>query len=614
MPSALKYVIISILIFLISVQFLVLPWKYHVLSYVEKQLAIAIGLGIISLLLAVKKKLYLPKTSFTWIFLAFIFWILVSSFWAVNSSLIWPVFIVWIIFFMAYLVAVSLPMEILNASILTTFILVIITLNVMEVYFVLIRATVRNDWSLSLVLIENTVKTFNLNTNYIGSLFLLYVPVLRAIPYKAWQQAMSRTTIFLIVCLIPLLNSRAVSLALIFLVIFYGLHGFKEGYLKKYLAFLFLSLGLSFFIYQSLIANKKNFKDKYNPIRSYKLNTGDDRLKLWSNTLLLVKEKPILGSGAGNWFVEIKKYGLNEYSGGSSYAQAHNVWLETAAELGLIGLLLLIGIGISCFAIILRIMNWHLIAFFLSISILLSFYGLYKPRGNYLSSYYLISFIWIGLQLRKINTFRISHLCGFIYCLLVTFSIYLIFNFVRFSQYTDRLNKAEKQTLADEILNWDNYYMPWLTTLYRGKPALDLKSNCLWKIGLREQAINVQKAAHRIDPYNQSSWFKLGRRYQLNKDFENAGNAYLEVLNLYEDDADASLALTNLGIKTGNDLLYNQGVKLYYERIAPDFSINYSDHHLTSENLRISKFWKKRCRDIDTYQKYIEQWETKSLR
>lgn len=611
MSSTIKYLIVSIIFILISFQFLILPWRYVLLSYFERQLLFLTGLGLISLLLASRNMLTIPRHIFTVFFIAFIGWLLASGLWAMNSSLMWPVFLAWVIFFMVFLISVSLPKDILNSSLFTTSILVIISLNVLEIYFVFFKTLVENDFNLSINFIEESVKLFNLNTNYIGSLFLLYVLILMAIPFIKWKKSLALVNIYMIGCLIPLFNSRAVSLVLTFLILFYGIHSFKNNYLKKYLVFLLVTLTSSFLLYQIAISNKSRFNEKYDPFRTSKVKSGDDRLKLWSNSLMLIKEKPLLGSGAGNWFIEIKKFGYNDYSGGTSYGQAHNLWVETTAELGIVGLLLIVALGFSGLVISLKLGNWHVLACVISLSILISFYGLYRPRGTYMSPYYIILFCWLGIVLRNYDKIKISIYYKCTYFLFVAFAIYLCISLIKFDNYADRLRKSNKSINTLGVLEWDNYYKPWLTTFKRGNSSLVIKSDYFWRLGLKEDAIDVLHIAIKEDPNDISTLFKLGSRYQSVMEWQKAGEYYMKILELHKDNSKTSLALTNLGLKSGNGLFFSTGVKLYYEQISPEFNTNYFDEYLLSENKRVSNFWKKRCREIDTYQRYLDKWQLK---
>ena len=63
--------------------------------------------------------------------------------------------------------------------------------------------------------------------------------------------------------------------------------------------------------------------------------SAESRLDLWRDCLKVIQENPVLGVGPANWRVVAASYGWPE---GKS---AHSVWMETGAEVGIPGTLLL---------------------------------------------------------------------------------------------------------------------------------------------------------------------------------------------------------------------------------------------------------------------------------
>lgn len=81
-----------------------------------------------------------------------------------------------------------------------------------------------------------------------------------------------------------------------------------------------------------------------------KTSSIDYRFISWHRTLDLVAEKPIHGFGAGNWKLNIQKSGLVGYDAKGGYGlsvavQPHNEYLGILSELGVIGLMLMLGMG-----------------------------------------------------------------------------------------------------------------------------------------------------------------------------------------------------------------------------------------------------------------------------
>jgi hypothetical protein len=67
---------------------------------------------------------------------------------------------------------------------------------------------------------------------------------------------------------------------------------------------------------------------------------------LWSNTLSVIQEKPLLGAGKGNWCIAIGKHATarlpDRLTHHKSYSHVHNDYLQQLAETGITGFLLFI--------------------------------------------------------------------------------------------------------------------------------------------------------------------------------------------------------------------------------------------------------------------------------
>jgi probable O-glycosylation ligase (exosortase A-associated) len=71
-------------------------------------------------------------------------------------------------------------------------------------------------------------------------------------------------------------------------------------------------------------------------------SSAHSRLELWGNCIDVMKKRPVLGLGPENWRRIAHEYGWAEGK------EAHSLWLELGAEIGVIGILLLISFYCIC--------------------------------------------------------------------------------------------------------------------------------------------------------------------------------------------------------------------------------------------------------------------------
>lgn len=614
MEGPTKYVLIFLLCGILSIQFLLIPVEWRIIDSSIMNCCLYAMIGIVAVLLTFQRKLVLPMHLISGLIVTILLLNLSSGIWAIHTSLIWPSVIAWTMYLMLYLFAFSLPREILESRFLRVFVLGIITFNLGSIFLGYLSSLIEHGWSLTLSQIEDVPKIYRLNTNFLGSLFLLYVPILLSIKYQGWLKWLALGNVFFIVTLLPLLNSRATTLALGLLVVYYLWRSFKNGNVLRYMRNLGIVAIAIFLSYQSFISNKSNFTRTYNYTRTIVDNTGDDRVEIWRNTLKLFTEKPLLGHGAGNWLTEIYKYGYNDYKYGVSVGHAHSYWMETLSELGLIGLILMVVLGICVLVLSVKTGHWHLLGLLLGLATLCTFYGIYQARLSDSSSYLLLLFIWLGAVLRESKVVSLNNsLLSIVLCLMTGFSIFLSYSQVRLENHLNEWNAVTKENFDDKLQDWDKYDMGYAPKFRRGKTILLFKANALWRFGKKHASVKVLEEAVSVNPYNRQIWLVLGNRYSQLKKYHKAAVCYENVLDLYHGEDDAYLGLCQIGLKLNNTRYFQKGIQGYYERALPAFESNYDDDYLTWDVPRIVKYWTDQCRDIDLYQSYLYQWQTKQL-
>ncbi len=94
---------------------------------------------------------------------------------------------------------------------------------------------------------------------------------------------------------------------------------------------------------------------RYNVFNFIESRNAQERFVLWSNTVNLIKEKPVLGLGAGNWAVFFPSTGIQNIGRmaklNKTVSRPHNDYLWIASETGLIGLMLYLGLLVIIYLI-----------------------------------------------------------------------------------------------------------------------------------------------------------------------------------------------------------------------------------------------------------------------
>jgi putative inorganic carbon (hco3(-)) transporter len=112
-----------------------------------------------------------------------------------------------------------------------------------------------------------------------------------------------------------------------------------------------LLIALAVFSFTQNVAYPKSKKSRHTQGVVQQMATLQDpesasslRLDAWRWSLELIREKPLLGVGVGNWKVDILKHENQKNSGFIYLYKAHNDFLETTAETGIIGGLLFLSL------------------------------------------------------------------------------------------------------------------------------------------------------------------------------------------------------------------------------------------------------------------------------
>lgn len=97
---------------------------------------------------------------------------------------------------------------------------------------------------------------------------------------------------------------------------------------------------------------------RYNVFNFKESRNAQERLGLWTNTIKLIKDKPVLGLGAGNWDIFFPSTGIQDIKRMSILNKAasrpHNDYLWITAETGIVGLLLYLSVLVTVYFMALK--------------------------------------------------------------------------------------------------------------------------------------------------------------------------------------------------------------------------------------------------------------------
>ncbi len=198
------------------------------------------------------------------------------------------------------------------------------------------------------------------NRNFFGSAQMLLLPFAIIVGYSCtnWWRKASVVAIAMLLFSIIISQTRSAWLAtaIMLLVATILIVVFFKSVVKLWsiavAAIVAVSIILFFII--SATSTQISFKSSIQDRMELSLNeptaniinsSANERLVMWQLTLQTIMDKPIAGVGAGNWKLAVLQHVTKEspYANGKTIPQfAHNEYLQTAAETGLVGLLLLL--------------------------------------------------------------------------------------------------------------------------------------------------------------------------------------------------------------------------------------------------------------------------------
>jgi O-antigen ligase/tetratricopeptide (TPR) repeat protein len=410
-----------------------------------------------------------------------------------------------------------------------------------------------------------TLKGNTGNINIFSASLNLKLPflILGIIHFSGWKKWVLMLSIVLATYIILILDSRATILALLIEIIVIIIYlvwkstdrsKLQSNIISAIMPIIFgIMIGLFSFSQASknVVITKTTTKAITSKVGALELKDGgsvNQRLDYWSNASKIIFDKPFLGIGLGNWFVESIPYEKYQTNGMMISVHTHNDFLEIMSETGVLN-----GLVFFSLFVILLIINLEKIIksqneltkniAFLCLLMLIGYvvdsffnFPLYRPTVQ-LGLCFLIVFSLINSEPNndesaEVKVFQWNQILLSAMVLLGLFSMYFSYhNFMalRLSNeiILDGLNN-KKELSSDFILE---NYPKYPTIMFNSQPFAEYVGIYMVKEQNYELAKKYLKEADRINPYvGRVEWYQ----YSIAKATNKLDSAYIYAKKAFE--------------------------------------------------------------------------------
>jgi O-antigen ligase len=347
-------------------------------------------------------------------------------------------------------------------------------------------------------------------------------------------------------------------------------------------------------------------------------NSTYERLMLWKNSLLMIADHPLVGSGLANWKIFVPAYGMGSAkymsSGGVRFVHPHNDFLLIASELGIIGLIIFLTLFIIliyyCFRRIkfatssTSLITCVALLAGLLIYLLISLFSM--PLNRFYPPIMLMLFIAMVLSFDETQTISKQYLNKkyLTFILIVCFCISATAVFIGYKRLRSDLNistalllerKGNYPAMKRQLETIDKRFFPLDAT---ATPVTWYQGFACFYLNDVENAFKFFRKAEQQNPNHMMVINDLGTCYNLKGETEKAKAYYYKALHIQPIFDDA---LLNLAI-----VYYNQGlvdssftlIKKHSDRVKPssvtvfNAILTAKAETLTSDTIQLNRFSK----------------------
>lgn len=290
--------------------------------------------------------------------------------------------------------------------------------------------------------------------------------------------------------------------------------------------------------------------------------SGQQRIDVWANTIEMIKDRPIIGYGPGNFKVYYPKY--QKYNTGSydeifnektQIERAHNDFLQFTAEAGLIGFVVLLTCIVLFFTGITKVLRKDDDRFYIALCVGVAVAGVMVnscfsfPGYMPIPPLFIAIYFAVGLSLFETPLAQSSQIVTPL--LLALFIPGLIF-FAQYQYKTIQQNKYYKYAKYFERgRSWKKVLVladKGYSLNQHNKKLLALSGRSYIELGQVDKGINALEEVAEAYPYKMNTLLNLGVGYNRSGQEEKALECFDRVLDIKPDFAKAyiNIAMTRL--------------------------------------------------------------------
>ncbi len=579
------------------------PLKLGAALMIYKKPMLAVGTLILSLILWRKKRLFFPSDAFSWLFAAFVGWHFLSALWADHVAEVWKSSFYWLSLFVLYLNIRSLDLKHFSKWFWQRLLLTILLVNVLFPGYFFYQELFESEGHFQLTLRYSAELRayFSYHKNDIISILLISIPLIALLheqPRNKWVLAiLIPYSLFLI-----LIGSRLALLIFAVLAIYYAVLYRQEWHTKRLLIGLPMLLITLILLTLGLADDPERFWYIYNPLRSADAGGSDARLVIWESSQRLLAENPLGGIGSGNWHTAYMKFGGSQLDAVKDVPNAHSLPLETGAELGLLGLGLVLLLLCLPLVRLLRkapgsLFGRHLSAVLISFLLIASVYGVaYNPNKALAPAQWLwlaAVALFYAKEMQSVHRFRFAIPLVLLGMLACSWSFFLLSKELQYQRYSIQLANNKPQAAFKSL---KEMHHPGIFDFYEKKHLSHLKALRIWELNKKALSLKLLEEVAASCPYDYRNWFQLGEKYRQTGKFPLAVRAFEQSLQIYNDYVPAALGLAKSSLETQDEQAFDKAIAVYQVSIVPVIERLYREEIWESTHQEELDMWNILCR------------------